>query len=210
MEMDELEMLKKDWKQREKDLPHFKSSELYPMLLKKSSSIVKWIFIISIIELALSTFLNVFLSDEKFWKDMVSLHLKTFTIVAYIVGYLISIFFIFYFYKNYKRIVVTDSASRLMENILKTRKVVKTYILYVLVSNGIVMMFYFTYILLNSPQFEVIIADLNWYQWAGIMCVYLIVTLLFLTLLWGIYSLFYGVLLRKLKRNYKELKRLEL
>lgn len=210
MEMDELEMLKKDWKQREKDLPHFKSSELYPMLLKKSSSIVKWIFIISIIELALSTFLNIFLSDEKFWKDMVSLHLKTFTIVAYIVGYLISIFFIFYFYKNYKRIVVTDSASRLMENILKTRKVVKTYILYVLVSNGIVMMFYFTYILLNSPQFKVIIADLNWYQWAGIMCVYLIVTLLFLTLLWGIYSLFYGVLLRKLKRNYKELKRLEL
>lgn len=209
--MDELELLKRDWKKREHDLPHFEAKDLYPMLLKKSSSIVRWILIISIIELALSTFLNVFLSDEGFWENMESLHLKTFTIVMYIVGYLVSIGFIYCFYKSYKRIVVTDSASRLMKNILKTRKVVKTYILYVLISNGLVMMFYFTYILLYSPKFKQVLPDdLEWFQWIAILSVYLVITLVFLAIIWGIYSLLYGILLRKLKKNYKELKKLKL
>ena len=49
---DELEILKKDWQKQSAELPKFTASELYPMLLKKSSSIVKWIFIVSILEFA--------------------------------------------------------------------------------------------------------------------------------------------------------------
>jgi hypothetical protein len=49
--MDELELLKKDWEK--KDPAHKKLSveELYPILYKKSSSIVKTLFYISVGEL---------------------------------------------------------------------------------------------------------------------------------------------------------------
>ena len=48
--MDELELLKKDWQKKEGLMPKLSYDEIYSMLWKKSSSIVKWIFIISIIE----------------------------------------------------------------------------------------------------------------------------------------------------------------
>lgn len=208
--MDELELLKQDWKKREKDLPHFEASELYPMLLKKSSSIVKWIFIISIIELSLSVFLNFFIMDEEHWNRMESIHLKSFTIVMYVVNYIIVGVFIYYFYKNYKTISTTDSASQLMRNILKTRKVVKYYIWYVLISSGVVSMFVFVFMLLyppvGSPLNQV---KLDWESWAIYLLIGLVATILMLGIIWGIYSLLYGILLRKLKRNYKELRKLK-
>ena len=54
---DELDLLKKDWQKREQELPKLSYSDIYKMLLKKSSSIVKWIFYISIVEIVLWTVL---------------------------------------------------------------------------------------------------------------------------------------------------------
>jgi len=51
--MDELDLLKKDWQNKEEHLPKLSYNELYNMIWKKSSSIVKWILIISILELVL-------------------------------------------------------------------------------------------------------------------------------------------------------------
>lgn len=48
---DELEILKSDWKKRHTELPKLSYNEIYKMLFKKSTTIVKWIFIISIAEL---------------------------------------------------------------------------------------------------------------------------------------------------------------
>ena len=48
--MDELELLKKDWKKQDNSYPKLSYDEIYKMILKKSSSIVKWIFIISLLE----------------------------------------------------------------------------------------------------------------------------------------------------------------
>ena len=48
--MDQLEILKKDWKKQEGSLPKLSKAELTKLIYKKSSSIVKWIFIISILE----------------------------------------------------------------------------------------------------------------------------------------------------------------
>lgn len=132
--MDELDLLKQDWKKQDANLPNIKAKEIYPLLLKRSSSIVKWIFFISVAELALGVVLNLLLADHEFWQQVENIHLKNTTIVMYGLGYAISIFFIILFYKRYKAINVTDSASTLMKNILKTRKVVKYYIIYVLAS----------------------------------------------------------------------------
>ena len=46
--MDELELLKKDWKNNNAQFKQVSENEIYGMLHKSSSSIVKWIFIISI------------------------------------------------------------------------------------------------------------------------------------------------------------------
>lgn len=51
--MDELELLKKDWQKDDNNYPKKSYNEIYKMILKKSSSIVKWIFIISILEFIL-------------------------------------------------------------------------------------------------------------------------------------------------------------
>ena len=48
--MDELDLIKKDWQNRTKNLPSYSKEELFPMIQKKSSSSVKWILIISILE----------------------------------------------------------------------------------------------------------------------------------------------------------------
>lgn len=205
--MDELELLKKDWKKQEKNLPHIEANEIYPILLKKSSSIVKWIFFISLGELALGVFLNVFLADHEFWKQVENIHLKNTVIVMYIFGYAITILFVLLFYKRYKAISTTDSAYQLMKNILKTRKIVKYYIFYVLASSGIVAFVTFIFTLLYSSDFENVRDEINWPKAIGFGLLLIIV---FIAILWLIYSLVYGILLKKLYRNYKELKRLEL
>ena len=51
--MDELELLKKDWQQREQELPRLSYDDIHRMIWKKSSSLVRWIFYISIIEFTL-------------------------------------------------------------------------------------------------------------------------------------------------------------
>lgn len=205
--MDELELLKKDWKEREKDLPHLKASEIYPMLLRKSSSIVKWIFIISLIELTISSCLNIFLTDDAFWNQVEAIHLKNITMWIFILSYLVTFIFIYLFYKNYKRISTTDNASLLMENILKTRRVVKFYILWVLISTGVTSMVYFIFSIVYSPIKTGTGPEAL--SWPLVILIGIGVTVVLLALIWLVYSLLYGILLRKLKRNYKELKRLE-
>ena len=51
--MDELELLRKDRKKEDKAFPKLSYNDIYKMILKKSSSIVKWIFIIGILEFVL-------------------------------------------------------------------------------------------------------------------------------------------------------------
>ena len=49
--MQELDILKQDWKKSETEYKQFSSEELYRMIHKNSNSVVKWLLIISIIEI---------------------------------------------------------------------------------------------------------------------------------------------------------------
>lgn len=212
--MDELEFLKQNWKKQEENLPRLSYEEIYKMIWKKSSSIVKWIFVISIVELLLSTLLSVFMADADYWDQLELIHLKTATIAVYSVSYLITFYFIYCFYRNYKRISSTDDAATLMRNILRTRKTVKIYIAYVLISTAIysIIMSYFT---IQNHQMVEQVENVSKYtfdtmQWIKFTIAGLIILAILLLALWLFYRLIYGILLRRLKRNYKELKRLEL
>lgn len=211
--MDELEILKNDWKKREADLPRLSYNEIYQMLWKKSSSIVKWIFVISIIELLLSTLLSIALADETYWLEMEELNLRDFTIGLYIVSYGITFYFIYRFYRNYQKISSTDDAATLMENIMRTRKTVKTYIAFVLISSGISALVV-SYFSIKNHQLTVSVEETAKYSfdlmaWAKFIFIGFIALSIFLCAIWLFYKLIYGILLRKLNRNYRELKKLE-
>ena len=50
--MDELELLKKDWKENKSDdFKNYTEQELFAMTKKRSVSIAKWVFIIALLEL---------------------------------------------------------------------------------------------------------------------------------------------------------------
>ncbi|MFD1095652.1 hypothetical protein [Salegentibacter chungangensis] len=212
--MDELDLLKKDWKKQEASLPHLSYEQIYKMIWKRSSSIVKWIFVISILEFLFWTVLNVLLADNEYWEEMERLHLKAFTIWVYIINYVVTFYFIFRFYKNYRKISSTDDASTLMKNILKTRKTVKYYIGYILISTGIITLVYSYYMLyyhvINTQVNEASKYVFDAGQWVKFIGGFILLLSVFLGLIWFFYRILYGILLKRLYRNYKELKKLEL
>ncbi len=216
--MDELELLKKDWKEKESKLPKLSYDELYGMIWKKSSSIVKWIFIVSIIEFVLPHLLYFLPSAREGMQFYEELGLKYLMLGITIVQYLIVFYFIFQFYQRYREISALDNAKELMHKIIRTRKTVKNYILFAL------SMFLFTFVLIAVgialSDGDTFIHALNLEEKAmgksidnlkfvvvGLLIAMGILCTAFLGL---IYFLIYGLLLRKLGKNYRELKRLEI
>ncbi len=212
--MDELDILKQHWKKQEEDLPRLSYEEIYKMIWKKSSSIVKWIFVISILELLLSTLLSIGLADADYWADMEELHLKNFTIGLYIFSYSVTFYFIFRFYRNYQKISATDDAATLMKNILNTRRTVKTYIAFVLITSGlsavIIAIFSIRNHQLAAQAEEASKYTFDLLDWVKFITAGVIILGVFLCALWLFYKLIYGILLKRLKRNYRELKKLEM
>ncbi len=210
--MDDLDLLKKDWKKQEKNLPHLSYDEIYKMIWKRSSSIVKWIFFISILEFILGAVLNIFLADEEYWQQMEKYELIEFTILVYVFSYLITFYFIFRFYKNYRRINATDSAKKLMKNIVRTRKTVKHYIAFILISTGIVFLITIFLMLRNHAVTATSENNMEFdtTQWLIFIGGTLLVLGILLGIVWLIYRVIYGILLKRLYKNYKELKKLEI
>ena len=112
--MKELDLLKKDWNKND-NYPKFSEQEIYAMLHKNSSSVVKWIFYVSIIEFIVLNGIGFFLTDNKVDKFFV---LYPFLNVLQYVNYFVIIVFIFLFYKNYRAISVLDSSKKLIELII--------------------------------------------------------------------------------------------
>lgn len=211
--MDELDLLKKDWKKQEASLPHLSYNDIYKMLWKKSSSIVKWIFIISILELLFWGLVNIFFADEEFWDSMELIHLKEFTVGVYIVTYAVTFYFIYCFYRNYQKISSTDDASTLIKNILNTRKTVKYYIGFIIVSTAFTSLIY-TYFTIKYHSVtvqaeETINYEFSTLQWLIFFASMIVFIIIVLGLIWLFYRLLYGILLKRLEKNYKEIQKLE-
>ena len=211
--MDELDLLKKDWNRQQGNYPKLSFDQIYKMIWKRSHSIVKWIFYISIIELIVATLLNIIFSGDKYWEDIEKNNLEEIVTILYIVSYAITFYFIYRFYRNYRRISTTDDAATLMRNILNVRRTVKFYIGYVLISTGITVVGISGYMILKHSEKEIESASkyafdaVDWLKFIGVS---ILVLAVFLGLIWLFYRLLYGILLKRLKKNYIELKKLEL
>lgn len=213
--MDELDILKKDWKKEDSRYPKLTKEDFYNMILKRSSSIVKWIFIISILEFVFWTVISFALKDADFNKKFESYNAQNIMIPFLVLGYLILAYFFYKFFMNYRTISVTDNAKRLMENILKTRRTVKHYVAFNLIYL-VVSAFLVLGIELNRD--EALIATINKASASGELFKFYAITILTTALVLAIcigvflvfYYLIYGLLLKRLNNNYKELKKLEL
>lgn len=211
--MDELELLKKDWQENQK-FPKLSKQEIYALLHKKSSSIVKWIFILSLIEFGFWTVLALFMKDTEAQQRFDSYEMDHIMIPFMVIGYLILGYFFVTFYKNYKKISSTDSVKLLMKNILNTRKTVKQYVLFNLVFIYISLVIGVWIEMDKNPDFQLITSkftETNEYLvMYGIVALLTLLMMVALTgILLGFYYLVYGILLKRLKKNYKLLKEIE-
>ncbi|HEA31052.1 MAG TPA: hypothetical protein ENH91_13850 [Leeuwenhoekiella sp.] len=212
--MDELELLKKDWKKQEASLPHIKAEMLYGMIHKRSSSLTKWILIIAILEFIFWVGLNVITSTKDSIENLKSLHFYKINIALTITNFAIILFFIYRFYKNYKVIQTTDSTRRLMQKILKVRRTVNYYVIYnlsFLFTSAIMVM---TAMYFYDPKVKKLLeisengqgSITSW----GLVLLSAGFIIILLVVFWLFYKLLYGILLTRLRRNYKELNKLEL
>ncbi len=205
--MEELDKLKKSWN---KDIhPKVSAESIYKMILKKSSSAVKWIFIICTLELALGLISGVFLITNP--KNELNLPSWLETTVT-IAGILIPIIYSYKFFKNYQTINTTSSVKELLDNIIKTRKTVKQFVLINLSLIAIMVAFTLFYTLttpigVNNEIAYPLITIKDYFILALIILVF---TAIVIGACLCIYFLLYGILMRKLNKNHNELKQLDL
>lgn len=209
--MKELDLLKKDWQKNSDSFEQISEKEIYKMIHKKSSSIVKWILIISILEISFWTFSNLFLNTDDVLKKINHPEIVTALEVLTYFNYAVAAFFVIIFYKNYKTISTTVSTKLLMSAILRTRKTVQYYVWYNLGMIVITAILSFFIAFVYNPDMAFIREKLAANGKAMFVTIGLsmLVACAFFGLFWCFYRLLYGTLLRRLYANYRELKKID-
>lgn len=206
--MDELDLLKKDWKKNESSFEQISEVAIYKMIHQKSSSIVKWILIISILEMLLWTGISVFYNTDEYLLKFHSQKIIDYSRYLTVFNYIVVTFFIYMFYKNYKAISIITSTKQLMNDILKTRKTVQYYVWYNLVMIVISMIIGFLLVFSVDPRMHELTTKHNGLLFMIVFCI--VCTAIIFGLFWLFYKLIYGILLKRLYKNYKELKKIDL
>ncbi|ADV50137.1 hypothetical protein Celal_2858 [Cellulophaga algicola DSM 14237] len=215
--MDELELLKRDWQKKDVAHPKLTYDEIYKMLWKKSSSIVKWIFVISILEFVLPHLLYLLPSTKNNIDLFGTTGFDNYFIGFSVFYYAVVCYFIYQFYRRYKEISALDNAKHLMSKILKTRRTVKYYIIFSLTMVLIMIAMFMLGIYLNNDFSALItnmstdVKNINPSEIKRTLIITIgIFGLIMVALMGVVYFLLYGLLLRKLNKNYAELKKLEI
>lgn len=200
--MENLENIKDLWKNQEESTIRFTEQDIHKMVQKKSSSIVKWILIISLLEFILPNLVFLF-TDFDSTKQFYEQYGLTTTMMIYTVIHIaVIIVFIYIFYKNYRNISAGSTVRILLSDILKTRRTVKYYIYYNLTIMGIIGV-NMLYVVFNSADFQSSLAsDTSMVQIWIVSIIFLSMALL---IFWLFYRILYGFFLKKLKRNYAAL-----
>jgi len=206
--MKKMDKFKAAWKKQDSENFKYSYTDIQKMLHKKSSSIVKWIFYISIAEFLFWTVLSFTLNPD--W-DEIKLKTRLYLIlgVLNVLNYIVIIIFIALFYVNYKSISASSNTKKLMKDILKTRKTVYYYVLYnvLMLIFGFIIVLYFVFTsddFLNKLQIARPNSSLSENLVIAVsVSIVLIAVIVGLLLLF--YRVIYGILLKRLKQNYKEL-----
>lgn len=213
--MDELELLKKDWQKKEGHLPKLSYEDIYKMIWKKSSSIVKWMFYISIIEFVFWATINLVFTDAESWELFRTLHVYEITLTITLINYAVLLYFIFKFYSNYRKISFTDSSKKLMKTILCVKRTVTQYVWFNIAIFTVSLVIGLYGSVRYGPDSKKILdaaehAGNQTIFWILTIGATLVMVVILLLLVWLFYKLLYGILLKRLKKNYEELRQLEI
>ncbi len=202
MSMENLDSLKDLWKNQGESKIRYSQDDIHKMVRKKSSSIVKWILIISLLEFILPHLIFLFTNFDSTMQFNQEYGFSN-TMMIYTAIYIVVIIaFIYVFYKNYRNISAESTVKILLGNILKTRRTVKYYIYYNLTFMGILGLHMF-YVVYNSVSFQNNLEAGTSMLMIWVISIVLLCLALFI--FWLFYRILYGFLLRKLKRNYAAL-----
>lgn len=210
--MEELDLLKKHWK-KEINFPKISKDEIQKIIHKSSSSIVKWILIISIIELSLGLLLFFIVrTDDKATIDLIETNkfLGIIENTSHLL-YFVVLYFIYRFYSIYRKISTQDNTSQLISNILKARKIVKSYMIYN-VSVFFILSITYCWIALENEIYNksVVQHHVSSFEFIVTFTIVFIIICITTGLFWLTYRLIYGYFLRKLAKNYNDLKSIDL
>lgn len=212
--MEGLDLLKQSWN-NENRFRMIPKDELYDMAHKKSASVMKWILLVSITEFLVWFLIPLLFSDDASDEGsqlVISLGLDVVLDVISYVHYTVMIGFVVLFYRNYKKIQLKDSSRKLMGDILRVRKTIMYYInltIFLIILRGVVSFWlYFT----KNPEMVDLFerldkADKLWIMVIIIAVIALIFFGLIALIVWLYFKLVYGILMKKLYRNYEDLKK---
>lgn len=211
--MKELDLLKKDWKNSENSFQQVSETDIYRMIHKNSSSVVRLIMIIGIIEFLFWIGISLFSNNDEYLSKLDLNNILLYIKILSYAHYVVIIFFIYLFYKNYILISTTDSTKILMKNILKTRRTVNIYVWYNLGMMVFCLIIGFMLAYFCNPDFALIKEKI---EHDGIKKIIIFISILVIILgiftlaFWLFYKLLYGILMKKLYKNYEELKKIDL
>ncbi len=206
--MEELDLLKKQW-QKPDAFQQLSEADLYEMIHKKSSSIVKLILIISFLEFIFWIILSLLIdTSESFKNEPELIYLD---IIEYL-SYGVVLVFMYLLFKNYKKISVTQTTKQLMIDILDAKKIVQYYVWYNLIIIALGLSFGVIYAFFTNPEMQLMngLATTNNNLLIGSIFAMAVVLIILFGLFWLFYRLLYGILLKKLYANYNELKKIDL
>ena len=204
---------KKVWKNQPEEKNKISALEIYKMTKEKSNSIVKWIFIVGILEFVFWFAINYLSTKNGALEPYEKLKLISFIENFNYFHYVLVVIFLILFYRNFSLISTVDDTKTLMKNILLVRKTVKWYVYYNLI-NVVIFTIILNILIFNTPDGINILSgiDNGSFNKEHMMSVFIIaqivVMAIMILILWLFYYLLYGILLKKLNKNYKELTKL--
>ena len=204
---------KKVWKNQPEEKNKISALEIYKMTQSKSNSIVKWIFIIGLLEFVFWFAINYLCTKNGALEPYEKLKLISFIENFNYFHYVVVVLFLILFYRNFSLISTVDDTKTLIKNILLVRKTVKWYVYYNLI-NVVIFTIILNILIFNTPDGINILSgiDNESFNQEHMMSVFIIaqivVIAIMILILWLFYYLLYGILLKKLNKNYKELTKL--
>lgn len=216
----DLDSFKKTW-QEQPVQPKYNDNEILKMLNNKSRNYMKYIFWISVVEFLFFSVLGVFYliqsnDSDSFLNilEKMGVHknsqlvtkLDNIYLIVKILSLVVTGFFVFKFYQNYRKIRIEEDLKLFIIRIITFKKTVNAFIL---TNIGLLLILIsaligFTFYILNAQNIE-----LNASTFTGFIVGIIVSTILCVILIWVYYRLVYGIIMSRLDKNLNQLKEIE-
>ncbi|MBS1550305.1 MAG: beta-carotene 15,15'-monooxygenase [Bacteroidetes bacterium] len=216
----DIDQLKKTWQEQDKEQLYNKN-EILEMLNLKSRNYVKYILWISMTEflvfgiltLAYSIYgnetnslLNLLTKIGLNPTQTIKADIAHINFIIKIISLLVTGIFVLIFYKNYSRINIEANLKQFILQIFRFKKTVRyfilTNVLLLVAFNLIIASIVYTYIQQQDLQLQV-------YNWWILVLTTVFTCIISIALIFIYYKILYGIILKKLSKNLKQLQEIE-